>query len=122
VTLGSTAPLAISAKTKHPAQAQQFVAYWTSKTAQLKFSQTTGFPPLRTDLADDPQLKADPIVSVFAGQVPSARLYLPQVPGATKVDSDGYVPLIQKATRDGDVAGAAAAAAKTINALTGCQQ
>ena len=122
VTLGATAPLAVSAKTKHPAQAQQFVAYWTSKTAQLKFSQTTGFPPLRTDLADDAQLKADPVVSVFANQVPAARLYLPQVPGATKVDSDAYVPLIQKATRDGDVAGAAAAAAKTINELTGCKQ
>ena len=122
VTLGSTAPLAISAKTKHPDQAQQFLAYWTSKTAQLKFSTTTGFPPLRTDLSDDAQLKADPTVSVFAGQVPNARLYLPQVPGATKVDSDAYVPLIQKATRDGDVAGAAAAAAKTINELTGCKQ
>jgi len=120
VTLGSTAPLAVSAKTKHRDQAQQFVAYWTSKTAQLKFSQTTGFPPLRTDLADNADLKADPVVSVFAGQVPDAKLYLPQVPEATKVDSDAYIPLIQKATRDGDVAGAANAAAKTINQLTGC--
>lgn len=122
VTLGSTAPLAVSAKTKHPDQAQQFVAYWTSKTAQLKFSKSTGFPSLRTDLADDAQLKSDPVVSVFANQVPTSRLYLPQVPGATKVDSDGYIPLIQKATRDGDVAGAATAAAKTINDLTGCKQ
>jgi multiple sugar transport system substrate-binding protein len=120
VTLGSTAPLAISAKTKHAAQAQEFVAYWTSKTAQLKFSQTTGFPPLRTDLADDATLKADPTVSVFAGQVPNAKLYLPQVPNATKVDSDAYVPLIQKITRDGDVAGGTAAANTQINQLTGC--
>jgi multiple sugar transport system substrate-binding protein len=120
VTLGSTAPLAVSAKTKHPDQAQQFLAYWTSKTAQLKFSTSTGFPPLRTDLADDATLKADPTVSVFAGQVPNAKLYLPQVPNATKVDSDAYVPLIQKITRDGDVAGGTAAAAKQINDLTGC--
>jgi ABC-type glycerol-3-phosphate transport system substrate-binding protein len=122
ITLGSTAPLAISAKTKHAQQAQEFVAYWTSKTAQLKFSQTTGFPPLRTDLNDDAQLKADPIVSVFAGQVPNSRLYLPQVPNATKVDSDAYVPLIQKATRDGNVAADAAAASTAINQLTGCPQ
>jgi multiple sugar transport system substrate-binding protein len=122
VTLGSTAPLAISAKTKHPQQAQQFLAYWTSKTAQQKFSLTTGFPPLRTDLADDAQLKANATVSVFASQVPNAKLYLPQVPNATKVDSDGYVPLIQKATRDGNVAGDTAAAAKQINSLTGCTQ
>jgi ABC-type glycerol-3-phosphate transport system substrate-binding protein len=122
VTLGSTAPLAISAKTKHPGQAQQFVAYWTSKTAQQKFSLTTGFPPLRTDLADDAQLKANATVSVFASQVPNARLYLPQVPSATKVDSDAYVPLIQKATRDGNVAADAAAASTQINQLTGCPQ
>jgi multiple sugar transport system substrate-binding protein len=122
VTLGSTAPLAISAKTKHATQAQEFLAYWTSKAAQLKFSTTTGFPPLRTDLADDATLKADPTVSVFAGQVPNAKLYLPQVPNATKVDSDAYVPLIQKITRDGDVAGGAAAADKQINQLTGCNK
>jgi ABC-type glycerol-3-phosphate transport system substrate-binding protein len=122
VTLGSTAPLAISAKTKHPDQAQEFIAYWTSRTAQQKFSMTTGFPPLRTDLGDDAQLKADPTVSVFAGQVANAKLYLPQVPDATKVDSDGYVPLIQKATRDGDVAGDTAAATTTINQLTGCSK
>lgn len=120
VTLGSTAPLAISAKTKHPQQAQEFLAYWTSKTAQLKFSKTTGFPPLRTDLGDDAGLKSDPVVSVFAAQVPNARLYLPQVPGATKVDSEAYVPLIQKITRDGNVAGDTAAAATQINQLTGC--
>ncbi|GAA2643672.1 sugar ABC transporter substrate-binding protein [Paractinoplanes durhamensis] len=122
VTLGSTAPLAISAKTKHPQQAQQFLAYWTSQTAQLKFSKSTGFPPLRTDLSDNADLKADPTVSVFASQVSNARLYLPQVPNATKVDTDAYVPLIQTATRDGDVAGAAATAAKKINELTGCTQ
>lgn len=122
VTLGSTAPLAISAKTKHPTEAQQFVAYWTSKATQLKFSQTTGFPPLRTDLSDNTTLQKDPTVSVFAGQVPDARLYLPQVPNATKVDSDGYVPLIQKLTRDGDVAGDTKAAAATINEATGCSE
>jgi multiple sugar transport system substrate-binding protein len=122
VTLGSTAPLAISAKTRHPDQAQQFLAYWTSRSAQLKFSQSTGFPPLRTDLADDAQLTADPTVSVFAAQVPNAKLYLPQVPNATKVDSDAYVPLIQKITRDGDVAGGTAAASTQINQLTGCSK
>ncbi|AMM21461.1 ABC transporter substrate-binding protein [Frondihabitans sp. PAMC 28766] len=120
-TLGSTAPLAISAKTKHPAEAQQFLAYYTSKAAQLKFSETTGFPPLRTDLSDNATLKANPTVSVFASQVPDARLYLPQVPSATQVDANGYVPLIQKVTRDGDVAGDTKAAAATINSLTGCK-
>ncbi|MFD1720354.1 ABC transporter substrate-binding protein [Amnibacterium endophyticum] len=120
VTLGSTAPLAISAKTKYPEQAQEFLAYWTSKSAQKQFSLTTGFPTLRTDLADDADLKANDIISTFTEQVPDARLYLPQVPQATQVDANGYVPLIGRITRGQDIAAETAAAAKTINALTGC--
>lgn len=120
VTLGATAPMAVSAKSKHPQEAQEFLAYWTGKTAQKKFSLSTGFPSLRTDLADDPELKADPVVSVFAQQVPGSRLYLPQVPNATKVDSDAYVPLIGSLTRGTPLAEGTAAATKTIDELTGC--
>jgi multiple sugar transport system substrate-binding protein len=120
VTLGSTAPLAISAKTKYPQQAQQFLAYYTSKSVQKKFSLATGFPPIRTDLATDPQLQADPIISVFASQVADARLYLPHLTNATQVDANGYVPLIGQITRGKSVATQTAAIAKTINALTGC--
>lgn len=122
VTLGSTAPLAISAKTKHPQEAQEFLAYWTSKSVQEKFSLQTGFPPLRTDLSDDAKLKADPTVSVFTSQVPDSRLYLPHVTNATQVDANAYVPLIGQITRGTSVATATADAAKTINGLTGCSQ
>ena len=122
VTLGSIAPLAISAKTKYPAQAQEFLAYYTSKAEQEKFSLKTGFPPLRTDLADDAALKADPIVQTFTSQLPDAKLYLPRLTNATKVDSDVYVPLIGKITRGTSVASATAAATTALNALTGCTQ
>jgi multiple sugar transport system substrate-binding protein len=122
VTLGSTAPLAISAKTKYPEQSKEFLAYWTSKSVQQKFSLTTGFPPLRTDLSDDSKLKADPTVSVFAAQVPDSRLYLPHLDNATKVDSDAYVPLLGKITRGTSVADATKEAASTIDGLTGCSK
>jgi multiple sugar transport system substrate-binding protein len=120
VTLGSTVPLAVSAKTKHPKEAQEFLAYWTSKDVQRKFSLATGFPPARTDLADDAQLKADPTISIFAAQVPDARLYLPQVPNASQVDAEQYVPLIGKITRGSDVASTTTSTGKAIDALTGC--
>ncbi|OJV76603.1 MAG: ABC transporter substrate-binding protein [Cellulomonas sp. 73-92] len=122
VTLGSTAPLAISAKTAHPKEAQEFLAYWTSKDVQEKFSVTTGFPPLRTDLASDSKITSDPTISVFNSQVGTSRMYLPRVPNATKVDSDGYVTLIGQITRGTDVATATAQAATTIDNLTGCKQ
>jgi multiple sugar transport system substrate-binding protein len=120
VTLGSTVGLAISAKTKYPQQAQEFLAYYTSKAAQKKFSLTTGFPTIRTDLASDPDLQANSIISTFTKQIPDARLYLPKVPQATQVDANGYVPMIGKLTRGGDLASTTAATAKTINGLTGC--
>ncbi|KQO65153.1 sugar ABC transporter substrate-binding protein [Curtobacterium sp. Leaf261] len=122
VTLGSTAPLAISAKTKYPEQSKEFLAYWTSKSVQQKFSLTTGFPPLRTDLSNDSKLKADPTVSVFASQVPDSRLYLPHLDNATKVDSDAYVPLLGKITRGTSVADATKEAGQTIDGLTGCSK
>ncbi|RFA06799.1 ABC transporter substrate-binding protein [Subtercola boreus] len=120
VTLGSTAPLAISAKTKHPDEAQEFLAYWTGKAAQKTFSLASGFPSLRTDLADDPDLAADPVVSIFASQVPDSRLYLPQVPKGTQVDTDAYVPLIGNLTRGTSLDDATATASTTIDQITGC--
>ena len=120
VTLASTVPLAISAGTEHPAEAQQFLAWWTGQEAQRQFALASGFPPVRTDLADDAELNANEIVSAFAAALPSARLYLQGVPNASQVDAEAYLPLIAEITRGTDVATAAAAATSTLNGLTGC--
>jgi multiple sugar transport system substrate-binding protein len=121
VTLGSIAPLAISAKTKYPTQAQEFLAFYTSKAQQQRFSLTTGFPPLRTDMASDTKLNNDATVKVFTAQLPDARLYLPKVKNATQVDANGYVTLIGQITRGTSVSTATATATATINALTECK-
>jgi multiple sugar transport system substrate-binding protein len=120
VTLGSTVPLAISAATKHPAEAQEFLAWWTGKDAQRQFALASGFPPVRTDLADDSELAANQVVAAFAAALPSARLWLPGVTGATQVNAEAYEPLIGEITRGGDVAASAAAASEKIDAITGC--
>ena len=119
VTLASTVPLMISATSKHKAEAEQFLAWYTGQTAQLAFSKTSGFPPVRTDLTA--AVASDPTVSVFAAALPSAKMYLAGQPMASQIDSDVYVPLIGKITRGANVAAAAQAAAKAINALTGCK-
>lgn len=121
VTLASTVPLAISASTEHPAEAQQFLAWWTGQEAQRQFALASGFPPVRTDLADDAELNANEIVSAFAAALPSARLYLQGVPNASQVDAEAYIPLIAEITRGADVATATAAASATLNGLTGCE-
>jgi multiple sugar transport system substrate-binding protein len=120
VTLGSTVPMAASARTEHPAEAQEFLEWWTSQDAQRQFALASGFPPVRTDLADDPELAANEIVAAFASALPSARLYLVGIDGATQVDAEAYVPFIGEITRGGDVADAAKAAGAKIDAITGC--
>lgn len=116
VTLASTVPLAIGKSTKHKAQALEFLAWWTGKTAQASFSDASGFPPVRTDVTP-----SNPIVAPFAAGLPNARLYLPGLSTSAKIDSDVYVPLIGKITRGDAVAPAAQAAADAINKITGCK-
>ena len=119
-TLASTVPLAISAKTKHPKEAQEFLAWWVGRDAQKQFALASGFPPVRTDLGDDPELAANDVVAKFAAALPSARLWLYGVPNAAKIDSEVYVSLIAEITRGADVATAAKAASEKLNALSGC--
>lgn len=118
VTLGSTVPLMIERTTKHATEAKTFLAWYTGKTAQTKFSQLSGFPPARTDLSG--AVAKNPIVTVFAKALPYAKLYLAGQKNATQIDSDVYVPFIQKIERGSAVQAAADDAAKQINALTGC--
>lgn len=116
VTLGSTVPLMVERSSKHTEQAQQFLAWWTSKTAQTKFSKISGFPPVRTDLAGS----LTPTAAMFASALPHAWLYLAGQKDATAIDTDAYVPMIGKITRGTDVQLATDAAAKQIDQLTGC--
>ena len=101
---------------KHIAEAQQFLAWWTGKTAQTSFSKASGFPPVRTDLGGS--VTGDAVE--FAKALPTARIYLPGLATASKIDADVYVPLIGKITRGENVQKATQDAAKSINAITGC--
>jgi ABC-type glycerol-3-phosphate transport system substrate-binding protein len=118
VTLASTVPLMIERTTPNAAQAKEFLAWYTSKTAQTKFSQISGFPPARTDLGSS--LSGNATVSLFASELPYAKLYLAGQPKATSIDGDVYVPMIQKIERGANVQSTADAAAQQINQLTGC--
>lgn len=121
VTLATGAPLAISAKTEHPKEAQEFLAYWTGEKAQRQFALDSGFPPVRTDLVDDPEIAENPVVQQFAEALTDARLFLPGVPSASEVITKAWTPLIQEITRGADVRESAETAAARIDDLTGCQ-
>jgi len=119
ITLASTVPLMIERNTPHAAQAEQFLAWYTGKTAQAQFSQSSGFPPARTDLGD--AVAANPTVALFAKALPYAKLYLAGQPQATSIDTDVYIPMIQQIERGANVKSAADSAAQKINQLTGCK-
>lgn len=116
VTLASTVPLMIEKSTPHAAQAEEFLAWYTGKAAQTQFSKISGFPPARTDLGS--AVAGD--ATLFAQALPDARLYLAGQSKATSIDSDVYVPMIQKIERGADVKSATDDAAQQINKLTGC--
>ena len=120
VTLASTVPLMVSRGTAHPAEAQRFLAWWNSAEAQRQFALDSGFPPSRTDLADDAGLAANATVAQFASALPDARLYMPGVRASAQIDNDVFVPLIESITRGADVAEAAASAARAANDIAGC--
>jgi len=119
VTLLSTVPMMVAKSSKHQQAAEQFLAWYTGQTAQLAFAQKSGFPPVRTDMAS--ATYTNPDVSIFASALPTGKLYLAGQPKATQIDSDVYVPFIQKIERGADVQSAANSAAQAINQLTGCK-
>lgn len=121
VTLANTVPTIVSAKTAHPKEAQEFLAWWLSKEAQAQLSSAAGYAPSRTDMADDPSIKANPIVAAFAAQVPNSRLYLPTEKDFAKIDTGIFTPAIQGATQNGDAAGALKTASEALNKLLGCK-
>jgi ABC-type glycerol-3-phosphate transport system substrate-binding protein len=119
VTLLSTVPVMIAKSSKHQAEAEQFLAWYTGKTAQEAFADKSGFPPVRTDMSG--VTYTNPDVSIFASALPTGKLYLAGQAKGTQIDSDVYVPLIGKITRGANVQSSADAAAKAINQLTGCK-
>lgn len=120
VTLASTVPIVVSQSTEHQAEAFEFLAWWTGPEAQLALALGSGFPPVRTDLADNPDLAENPLVPKFAAAAPYARFYLPQADKFAQIDSDVISPAIGRVTRGEPVAEVLAEAHAEMNELLGC--
>ena len=107
VTLSNAVVLVINKNTKNLKAALDFVAMWGTKEAQAKLANETGFPPLRTDMADGKDL-TNPWAKKFAKVVPIARFNLPGQLNFAQIDSDVFTPLIQTITLGKDTAASAA--------------
>lgn len=120
VTLASSVPIVVNANTEHKDAAFEFLAWWTGKDAQKTLALGSGFPPARVDLADDPEIAAHPVVSLFAKEVPNARIFLSGVVPFASIAGDVWEPAIGRFTRGEPVADVLTDAAKDMNEILGC--
>lgn len=120
VTLASTVPIVVNANSENPEAAYEFLSWWTSEEAQLAFALASGFPPVRTDLAEDPALAEHPFASRFAEAADYARLYLPSIEQFAQVDADVFSPAIGRVTRGEPADEVLASAAEEMDALLEC--
>ena len=121
VTLASTVPTIVSAKTTHPKEAQAFLVWWLSKDTQAQLATAAAYVPSRTDMANEASISASPMVVTFTAQVPYARLYLPTEKDFSKIDTGIFIPAIQSAEQNGDAADALKTANDQLNKLLGCK-
>lgn len=120
VTLASSVPIVVNADTPNKDAAYTFLAWWTGAEAQKTLALGSGFPPARTDLAEDPDITADPVVANFAAQVPNARIFLSGVVPFAEIAGDIWEPAIAQFTRGEPVADVLTEAAEQMDAVLGC--
>jgi multiple sugar transport system substrate-binding protein len=120
VTVASTVPMVLSKNTEHKEAAYEFFAWWTGKEAQRYLALQSGFPPARTDMADDPELAQHPLVPWFAAAAPYARLYLATVDNFAEIDADVITPAIGRVTRGQPADEVLGDAQREMNELLGC--
>jgi multiple sugar transport system substrate-binding protein len=95
VTLADTVVMMVNKSTKNPEAAVKFVQHWNSKESQLYFATETGFPPARTDLANDPKLAENKWSPKFASVASVSKFYLGGQVNFAQIDNEVFVPMIQ---------------------------
>lgn len=77
--------------------AYAFFAFWNSAESQPSWAINTGYPPNRTDVPDE-AFAENPTSAGFSAYE-GARLYLKGLTQAAQIDSDVWIPTIQRMTR-----------------------
>lgn len=100
MTWGGDSVLCITEGSKVKEAAWNFIEYWNSLETQRHWALNVGFPPTRTDMADDAQLKAgNPDIVHFLNSAPYSVLFMAEEPKAGRIDAEVLVPLYEAVTR-----------------------
>lgn len=96
--------------------AYKFFEYWTSGPSQKTWSEGSGFPPLRSDVASD--IEGNPYPAIFGAKeiVDSSRLLMPGLEQGATIKNDIFYPALQKALNGASVESVFSAASKQVQA------
>jgi multiple sugar transport system substrate-binding protein len=100
-TWGGDTVLCITADSKVKNAAWNFIEYWNSTETQRTWALKVGFPPTRTDMADDAELlNGNPDIIHFLNSASYAELFMAGEPKAGRIDEEVLVPLFESVTRN----------------------
>lgn len=74
----------------------EFVKYWNTTEIGKKWSMDNGFPPFLKSVAEDTEVKADPIVSELSKQIEYAEPFMIASPKFSQLNADIVNPMIEK--------------------------
>jgi multiple sugar transport system substrate-binding protein len=104
---GSGVYMVVNKNSKNKQAAYEFLKFWEDDWAQVHWSSSTGFPPARTDMANNPDIQKNPFVQKFAQAGTYVRAYLPGLTQYSKIDADIITPAILSVARGEQTADAA---------------
>ena len=96
VTQANATGMYMTSSSKNKEAVYDFFGWWNSKDTQVKWSLGTGFPPARTDIADDERMKENPYIAEFAKPANESKMYLQQLTNFAEVDTQAIVPAFEK--------------------------
>lgn len=96
-TQGDAVYMVVGQSSPNKEAAYEFLKFWQEEWAQIFWSQNVGFPPVRIDLTNHPDIISNPFVTAFAQSSPYQRIYLPGLLTYTELNDDVIMPAILEA-------------------------
>ena len=96
VTQANGVGMFLTASSKNKEAVYDFFKYWNSVDTQVEWCLGTGFPPARTDIADDARLNDNPYIKEFAKPANESQMYLQQLTNFADIENQAITPAFEK--------------------------
>lgn len=97
--------------------AYDFIAFWNTTETCKAWSLRNGFPPYLKSVAEDKEVKADPIVNALSSISEFGYSFAPGVKAANQINSDVLFPLIENVSSGNDCKTELTNASEKVNEL-----